>query len=406
MRILSIIAQKPDFTGSGIYLRELVRCFDEENIEQAIICGISKNDEIKAFDTKKKVQVYPVFFNDEKMTFDVVGMSDEMPYKSTKYRDLLTDKEKLNVWINCFSEKIKEVYDSFKPDIIVCHHLYLLTALTRDLLKEVKIHAICHNTDLRQYIKVDKMRDYIKSNMQKVDRIFSPSEDHKKRAIELFSLDEKKIKVVGIGYNEKLFYNKKEKKDENIIKLMYAGKIAKKKGVMSLIKAFGILKNNFVIKDVELDLVGGAGDDLEYNEIVTEANMIGDIHFIGKVSQEKLVDIYNSHDVFILPSFNEGIPMVVIEALSCGMKVVSSDLPGLKSFVDSHVENADIEYVTLPMLHNADEATSDELESYEERLANAMKVAISKLRNKDYNHKEIVLKNLSWTSIAKAIKNS
>ena len=111
MKILSIIAQKPDHTGSGVYCREIINCFYELGYEQALVYGIEKNEEMNFFDGKN-IGLYPEFFGSNEMPFNVVGMSDEMPYKSTKYSDLLTDKEKLNVWINCFSEKIKEVYDS------------------------------------------------------------------------------------------------------------------------------------------------------------------------------------------------------------------------------------------------------------------------------------------------------
>ena len=44
MRILSVTAQKPDSTGSGIYLTELVRGFEKMGHEQAVIAGIGRKD--------------------------------------------------------------------------------------------------------------------------------------------------------------------------------------------------------------------------------------------------------------------------------------------------------------------------------------------------------------------------
>ena len=135
-------------------------------------------------------------------------MSDVMPYQSVKYSDLLKDKKMLDVWMNVFTNKIVDVVKRFNPDLIICHHLYLLTAIVRDLCKNSKVYGICHNTDLRQYKKTDLRRDYIKNNIVKLDKIFFPSESHMNDAINLFDIERKKCKVIGIGYNNNIFYNK------------------------------------------------------------------------------------------------------------------------------------------------------------------------------------------------------
>ena len=47
MKILSVTAQKPNSTGSGIYLTELVKAMDEEGHEQAVVAGINREDAIE-----------------------------------------------------------------------------------------------------------------------------------------------------------------------------------------------------------------------------------------------------------------------------------------------------------------------------------------------------------------------
>ena len=88
MRILSISAQKPDSTGSGIYMTELIKALSKMGHEQAAIAGISKNDRVSL---PEEVEFFPVYFDTEKLPFHVVGMSDEMPYESTRYRDMDED---------------------------------------------------------------------------------------------------------------------------------------------------------------------------------------------------------------------------------------------------------------------------------------------------------------------------
>ncbi|MDR1017119.1 MAG: glycosyl transferase family 1, partial [Lachnospiraceae bacterium] len=86
MKILSVTAQKPNSTGSGVYLTELVKAWDNMGISQAVIGGISKDEK----DDFKNgiiagVKFYPVLHETKSLNFPVCGMSDSMPYKATKY---------------------------------------------------------------------------------------------------------------------------------------------------------------------------------------------------------------------------------------------------------------------------------------------------------------------------------
>ena len=58
MKILSVTAQKPDSTGSGIYLTELVRGFKKKGITQSVIAGVTKADQVCL---PEGVSFYPVY---------------------------------------------------------------------------------------------------------------------------------------------------------------------------------------------------------------------------------------------------------------------------------------------------------------------------------------------------------
>ena len=127
MRILSITAQKPNSTGSGVFLTELVKELAAKGHEQAVVAGVYKEDKTEVPENTK---VYPVIFKSEELPFPIAGMSDEMPYESTRYCDMT--EEMAGQFANVFLTKIRQAVKEFQPDLILSHHLYLLTALVRE----------------------------------------------------------------------------------------------------------------------------------------------------------------------------------------------------------------------------------------------------------------------------------
>lgn len=77
MRILNISAQKPDSTGSGVYLAEMVRCELSVDHAAAVVAGVDASDEPTL---PEGAEPYFVRFNTETLPFNVCGMSDVMPY--------------------------------------------------------------------------------------------------------------------------------------------------------------------------------------------------------------------------------------------------------------------------------------------------------------------------------------
>lgn len=112
------------------------------------------------------VEFYPVYFCTEELPFPIAGMSDEMPYESTVYGQMTA--EMVRQFKETFAAHIKEAVESFGPDLIICHHLYLLTALVKDMFPRRKVYGFCHNTDLRQMEKTPLERKFIRKQIQKL----------------------------------------------------------------------------------------------------------------------------------------------------------------------------------------------------------------------------------------------
>ena len=99
------------------------------------------------------------------------------------------------------------------------------------------------------------------------------------------------------------------------------------------------------------------------------------MELLGKLNQKDLACWMNACDVFVLPSFYEGLPLVLIEAMACGMKTVCTDLPGIRPWLNHAIPGSGAVFVTPPRMRNTDEPIPEDLPGFEDRLARAMEAA-------------------------------
>ena len=108
---------------------------------------------------------------------------------------------------------------------------------------------------------------------------------------------------------------------EKPLKLVYVGQVTYHKGIHHLLKVL----DRFSEDDVELYLAGGYSESTPF---VQEYKNRKNIHFLGFVTRDVLASLYQKSDVFVFPTLGEGYGMVILEALSCGVPCVVSDLAG------------------------------------------------------------------------------
>ena len=392
MKILNVTAQKPNSTGSGIFLTELMKEFANGGHEQALVAGVYPQEETPV---PEHVIFYPVYFEQGKLNFPIVGMSDEMPYPSTRYRDLTPDMEE--AFKESFLMQLEKAVEELNPDLILCHHLYLLTAIVREHFPERKVCGFCHNTDLRQMQKTNLERNYIAGQIRRLDKIFALHAEQKRTIQDIYDVPKEKIQVIGMGYNNHIFKNESQRQEDGVTRIIFAGKISVKKGVESLIRSLSYL--DYEKDKIELLLAGGTGNEEEYRQIVELAKACPyPVKFLGKLPQVELAKVYNSCEIFALLSFSEGLPLTVIEALACGDRVVMTDLPGVREWLGAYASGADVRYVTLPLMRNVDEAVPASLPDFERRIAQRIREAVDAGETK-----EVDVSGLSWSKIANEV---
>jgi len=108
--------------------------------------------------------------------------------------------------------------------------------------------------------------------------------------------------------------------------IFYIGVLNKRKGVDDLIRAIPLVKNE--IKDIKL-YIAGAGPDLnKLKNLTKNLNLEENVKFLGFISEENKFSYMKSTDIFVLPTYWESFPVVLLEAMACGRPIVTTDVAG------------------------------------------------------------------------------
>jgi len=163
-------------------------------------------------------------------------------------------------------------------------------------------------------------------------RIITVSPYVKERLAPIFP-QPKKIHFIPNGVDTDLF---RPLPSETLILLKQKWGVSDKKNVFLFVGRLARQKNPALVirllRQVSGDLlVVGDGIQREYLKIL--ARFLGvekRVRFLGLISTSEIIECYNIADVMILPSFFEGLPFVLLEALACGTPVVASDISGVR----------------------------------------------------------------------------
>lgn len=348
MKILHIISQKPAFTGSGTFYNALIQESIKKGIPPYLIYSVSSSDKGNFFEPLRK-NIKQIDFDSDKIPYSIPGMSDVMPYSSTIFSKLNDDE--LNLYFKIFRETISKAILEFNPEIIWTNHLWVASSIVKEFSHEIPVIVFCHGSDILQSRKSPKIFNLIKSNLEKIELTISTSPNQYSEISQI--LKQSKILYLGNGIREDIFYYKKGKyQKEKFIKLSYAGKISKEKGVHCLITSVKMLIDEGI--KLELNLFGSSSEIEFYYIKSLSKGYESSIKFMGNVTQEELSDYLNNSDIFILPSFYEGLGLVVLEAIACGCRAIITDLPNLSSVLPDEIFRANvITKIPLPNIRNS-----------------------------------------------------
>ncbi|RCJ32942.1 glycosyl transferase family 1 [Nostoc minutum NIES-26] len=115
------------------------------------------------------------------------------------------------------------------------------------------------------------------------------------------------------------------------VTLLFCGRVGQRKGTFDLIEAFANLPVEQ--KNCTKLIIAGDGDIEQGRKLVEKLNLTKHITFAGWVNSEQRDKLLAEVDIFILPSYNEGLPMAILEAMSWGLPVITTPVGGIPELV-------------------------------------------------------------------------
>lgn len=219
-----------------------------------------------------------------------------------------------------------------KSDIIFLNTAFDYKTLTRDSIsifilkmfnKKVKIILKTHGTTQSAIFSKSVLKKYLLRN---IDLLLVLSQE------ELQSFKELPFNKIGITanpidfkqYNQDRNFKKQEEIDQETIVLLFVGRFIKEKGILELIEACRLIKEKTL--PFKLFCLGNGPLLGEIQQLIKDFELENEIILVGHIPEEKTKYYYSNCDILILPSYKEGFPMAIFQAVAAGKPVITTKI--------------------------------------------------------------------------------
>ena len=280
---------------------------------------------------------------------EVHFISYALPFRLTKYIENVFFHEvetstyplfEFPLYSLALTSKMIEVAEFEKLDLLHVHYAiphatsaYLAKQISKN--NDLKIVTTLHGTDITLVGLEPSFLPLVKFSIDQSDGVTAVSRFLKEKTITNYSID-KEINVIPnfvdtnvfkrVSINDCAFRKHIAPNGEKV--LVHTSNFRPVKRVPDAIRTFNIVQKEIPAK---LLLVGDGPDRSECERLVRELNLTDNVKFLGK--QEGLVEILSSSDIFIIPSQSESFGLAALEAMACGLPVISSSVGGLPELI-------------------------------------------------------------------------
>ena len=302
------------------FLEQLVNEFVDKEINCYVISpqSISRNI-LRGLNINKRKYVRLSCNNNEVKVYS--------PYYLTYGRKHIN--KNLNNYINSVDKIFKKLSKKVKFDAIYSQFIFPAGICASKLKTKYDIPVFLAYGEHSGYTIDYFGKEKTKQLLSNVDGVISVSIDNKNRLVDNNIFKEDMIKVFPNGVKNEIFYKKDKLKmrkiygiNENDFVVTFVGNFIDRKGINRLCEALNLIDN----KNIKAIFIGKGNIKPNYKNII----------FQGALDQNKIADYLSASDIFVLPTNSEGCCNAIIEALACGLAVVSSN----ESFNDDILDDS------------------------------------------------------------------
>jgi len=237
------------------------------------------------------------------------------------------------------ASKMVEVAQYEQLDLLHVHYAIPHASsayLAKQMLKEkldLKIVTTLHGTDITLVGLEPSFLPLVKFSMEESDGVTAVSRFLKEKTITNYDI-QKNIEVIPNFVDTNVFKPmdgfsfKKHLAPNNEKILVHTSNFRQVKRVPDTLRIFAKVIEEIPAK---LVLVGHGPDRSECERLCRQLELCDHVKFLGK--QEGLVEILNASDIFLIPSQSESFGLAALEAMACGLPVISSSVGGLPELV-------------------------------------------------------------------------
>ncbi len=327
MRVLHIVGFYPEIGGPYAVVKNLLLKLVEKGVDVKVLSPLPKNYDRKKIEFVKTLP-FSVEYIEEQLPRFI------WPSFSLKFFEKINEEAKRYDLIY-----LAGLFDFYSIPVLLNNHKFIFSSHGTFMQEAYKMK-------LFKRVKKDVFLKLLgKRILENAKLIHLLTEEEKRHFLQFFPEFEDKIRVVPNGLilseleadltKEDLLKKYPYLKDKKII--LFLSRINWIKGLDLLIPAFAQLHSE--MKEVHLIIAGkddGDGYENKVKEWVKKYNLNDSVTFTGLVTgKDKLILLYGS-DIFVLPSYSEGLPTAVLEAMSVGLPIVITDKCGITDEVVSN----------------------------------------------------------------------